>query len=169
MEMKLLPVRLLKSHRKRWKEARREDAIEGGSTSRKASGSHSAGQHEWRTPDKGVSVAKPRSEGLGRADPKKAAGGAKRKKKSSGGDWGLKGPVTGPLKPVIPFDMLEDGAFRAFPPLGDDLLRPAVVEDQNWPNVQASWSSVTDLASVLVDACAPAGLIFIPPREDMWP
>ena len=93
----------------------------------------------------------------------------KRKKKSSGGDWGLKGPVTGPLKPVIPFEMLEDGAFRVLPPLGDDLLRPAVVEDQNWPNVQSSWSVMTDLASVLADACAPAGLVFIPPREDMRP
>ncbi|CAF1705689.1 unnamed protein product, partial [Brassica napus] len=135
-----------------------------------ASGTRSAGRHEGQTPDKGVLVAKPRSEGLGRASLLQGGvGGAKRKKKSSRGDWGPKGPVTGPLKLVIPFDMLEDRAFRVLPPLGDDLLHPTVVEDQNWPNVQSSWSGVTDLASILEDACAPAGIVFIPPREDMRP
>lgn len=113
----------------------REDVIEGGSATLRTGGVHPARQCEGRVPDEGVSVAKPRPEGPDGGALKRVARGAKRKKKSSGGDRGPKKPVTGPLKPVIPFEMLEDGTCRALPPLEDELLRPAVAESQDWPNV----------------------------------
>lgn len=69
-------------------------------------------------------------------------------------------------QPIYPVHYYHNGTFEELPEFPLDLLRPSIVEEENWRDVQCTWSTFESATYMLRECHSPSGITFIILRRD---